>query len=41
MYYCGTPMVLLHMISGMIGMVIVEPKGGFPGKVDKEIAIDQ
>jgi nitrite reductase (NO-forming) len=41
MYHCGTPMVLLHMISGMVGMVIVEPKGGFPGNADKEIAIVQ
>lgn len=41
MYHCGTPMVLLHMISGMYGMVIVDPKEGFPGKVDKEIAIVQ
>jgi nitrite reductase (NO-forming) len=41
MYHCGTPMVLLHMISGMFGMVIVEPKDGFPGKVDQEIAIVQ
>ena len=41
MYHCGTPMVLLHMISGMVGMVIVEPKAGYPGKVDREIAIVQ
>jgi nitrite reductase (NO-forming) len=41
MYHCGTPMVLLHMISGMIGMVIVEPKEGFPGAVDREYAIVQ
>lgn len=41
MYHCGTPMVLLHMISGMVGMVIVEPKDGFPGKVDKQFAIVQ
>lgn len=41
MYHCGTPMVLLHMISGMVGMAIVEPKGGFPGKVDREFAIVQ
>ncbi|MEO6406038.1 MAG: multicopper oxidase domain-containing protein [Ferruginibacter sp.] len=41
MYHCGTPMVLLHMISGMVGMVIVEPSGGFPGKVDREFAIIQ
>lgn len=42
MYHCGTPMVLQHMISGMIGMVIVEPKAGFPGeKVEHEFAIIQ
>jgi nitrite reductase (NO-forming) len=41
MYHCGTPMVLLHMISGMVGMVIVEPKEGFPDTVDKEFAIVQ
>lgn len=41
MYHCGTPMVLLHMIYGMIGMVIVEPKDGYPGKVDREYAIVQ
>jgi nitrite reductase (NO-forming) len=41
MYHCGTPMVLLHMISGMVGMVIVEPKDGYPGKVDREFALVQ
>ena len=41
MYHCGTPMVLLHMIAGMVGMVIVEPADGFPGKVDHEFAILQ
>jgi nitrite reductase (NO-forming) len=41
MYHCGTPMVLMHMIYGMIGMVIVEPKEGYPGKVDHEFAIVQ
>ena len=41
MYHCGTPMVLMHMIYGMIGMVIVEPKEGFPGKPDREFAIIQ
>lgn len=41
MYHCGTPMVLLHMISGMVGMVIVEPKDGFPGHVDREFALVQ
>lgn len=41
MYHCGTPMVLLHMIYGMIGMVIVEPEDGYPDKVDREYAIVQ
>jgi len=41
MYHCGTPMVLMHMIYGMIGMVIVEPKDGYPDKVDREFAIVQ
>lgn len=41
MYHCGTPMVLLHMISGMVGMVIVDPKNGFPDAADHEIAIVQ
>jgi len=41
MYHCGTPMVLMHMIYGMIGMVIVEPRSGYPGKADHEFAIVQ
>jgi nitrite reductase (NO-forming) len=41
MYHCGTPMVLMHMIYGMVGMVIVEPKNGYPGKVDREFSIIQ
>jgi nitrite reductase (NO-forming) len=41
MYHCGTPSVLLHMIYGMIGMVIVEPKGGYADKADHEYAIVQ
>lgn len=41
MYHCGTPLILQHMIQGMFGMVIVEPKEGFPGKVDKEFSIIQ
>lgn len=41
MYHCGTPMVLMHMIYGMIGMVIVEPKDGYPGKADHEFALVQ
>jgi nitrite reductase (NO-forming) len=41
MYHCGTPAILQHMISGMIGMVIVDPEEGFPGKADKEFALIQ
>lgn len=41
MYHCATPMVMLHMISGMVGMVIVEPADGYPGKVDREFALVQ
>ncbi len=41
MYHCGTPMVLLHMISGMFGMVIVDPTDGFPGKADRELCLIQ
>jgi nitrite reductase (NO-forming) len=36
MYHCGTPMVLEHIASGMYGMMIVEPRGGDPTKVDPE-----
>lgn len=41
MYHCATPSVLVHMANGMIGMVIVEPKEGYPTKVDREYAIVQ
>ncbi|MBS1190480.1 MAG: c-type cytochrome [Rhodocyclaceae bacterium] len=41
MYHCATPMVLEHIASGMYGMVIVEPRGGYPTRVDREYAIVQ
>jgi len=41
MYHCGTPMVLMHMIYGMVGMVIVEPREGYADKADREFAIIQ
>jgi nitrite reductase (NO-forming) len=41
MYHCGTPMVLEHIASGMYGMMIVEPRDGYPTKVDREYAIVQ
>src|SRR3546814_17278064 len=41
MYHCGTPMVLEHIASGMYGVMVVEPRGGFPTKVDREYVIIQ
>src|SRR5580765_2039341 len=41
MYHCGTPMVLEHIASGMYGMMIVEPREGYPTKVDREYAVTQ
>jgi nitrite reductase (NO-forming) len=41
MYHCGTPMVLEHIASGMYGMMIVEPREGYPTKADREYAVIQ
>ena len=41
MYHCGTPMVLEHIASGMYGAVVVEPREGYPTKVDREYVIIQ
>ncbi len=41
MYHCGTPMILEHIASGMYGVVVVEPRGGYPTKVDREYVIVQ
>lgn len=41
MYHCGTPMVLEHIAAGMYGMMIVEPREGYPTQVDREYAIVQ
>jgi nitrite reductase (NO-forming) len=41
MYHCGTPMVLEHIASGMYGMMVVEPREGYPTKVDREYAVIQ
>lgn len=41
MYHCATVPVIQHMIYGMIGMAIVEPKDGYPTKVDREYALVQ
>jgi nitrite reductase (NO-forming) len=41
MYHCGTPMILEHIASGMYGAVIVEPRNGYPTKVDREYIVIQ
>lgn len=41
MYHCGTPMILEHIASGMYGAVIVEPRQGYPTKVDREYMVIQ
>ena len=41
MYHCGTPMVLEHIASGMYGVMVVEPRGGYPTKADREYVIIQ
>ena len=41
MYHCGTPMVLEHIASGMYGAVVIEPKEGYPTRVDREYVIVQ
>ena len=41
MYHCGTPMVLEHIASGMYGAMVVEPRDGYPTKVDREYVVIQ
>ena len=41
MYHCGTPMILEHIASGMYGAVVVEPRSGYPTKVDREYVVIQ
>ena len=41
MYHCGTPMILEHIASGMYGALIVEPREGYPTKVDREYLVVQ
>ncbi|MGM1047062.1 MAG: multicopper oxidase domain-containing protein [Bacillota bacterium] len=43
MYHCGTKPVLLHIANGMYGMIIVEPKDGYPtdSEIDREYTIVQ
>ncbi len=39
-YHCATPMVAHHISSGMYGLIVVEPEGGYP-KVDREYYVMQ
>lgn len=39
--HCGTPPVLLHLMQGMYLPIVVDPKGGWTGKADKEFVIVQ
>lgn len=43
MYHCGTEPVLHHVANGMYGMIIVEPKNGYPtdSEIDQEYVIVQ
>ncbi|MCK8488458.1 multicopper oxidase domain-containing protein [Paenibacillus sp. MBLB2552] len=43
MYHCGASPVLLHVANGMYGMIIVEPKDGYPtdAEIDQEYTIVQ
>ncbi|WP_166244426.1 multicopper oxidase domain-containing protein [Paenibacillus turpanensis] len=43
MYHCGTKPVLAHIANGMYGMIIVEPKNGYPTDpmVDREYTLVQ
>jgi nitrite reductase (NO-forming) len=41
MVHCGTAPVLMHIAQGMYLAIIVDPKGGWPGRVDKEFVIVQ
>jgi nitrite reductase (NO-forming) len=41
MVHCGTPPVLLHIMQGMYLAIIVDPAGGWPGRVDREFVLVQ
>jgi nitrite reductase (NO-forming) len=43
MYHCGTKPVLSHIANGMYGVIIVEPKDGYPtdAEIDREYTIVQ
>lgn len=39
--HCGTPPVLLHIMQGMYLAIIVDPKGGWPTRADREFVLLQ
>jgi nitrite reductase (NO-forming) len=39
-YHCATPMIPFHLSHGMYGLMVVEPRGGWP-KVDREFYVVQ
>jgi nitrite reductase (NO-forming) len=41
MVHCGTAPVLMHIAQGMYLPIIVDPKGGWPGRADKEFVLIQ
>jgi nitrite reductase (NO-forming) len=41
MVHCGTGPVLMHIAQGMYLAIIVDPKDGWPGHVDKEFVVVQ
>ena len=41
MVHCGTAPVLMHIAQGMYLAIIVDPKDGWPGHVDKEFVLVQ
>lgn len=43
MYHCGTAPVLAHIANGMYGVIIVEPKDGYPtdDEIDREYVLVQ
>jgi nitrite reductase (NO-forming) len=41
MVHCGTPPALMHIAQGMYLPIIVDPAGGWPGRVDKEFVVVQ
>jgi nitrite reductase (NO-forming) len=41
MVHCGTPPVLMHIAQGMYLPIIVDPRGGWPTRADKEFILVQ